>query len=64
MPKRVAQAGDICVLLEPAKHEIAVIETRQRALQAAFGGEQHLPVHYTCQRFSLVVDFFLMRCGS
>ena len=59
--KRVAQAGDICVLLEPVEHEITEIEVRQRTLQGAFGGDLHLPVHYTCQRFSVSGDEQLQR---
>ena len=50
---RIARAGDVCVLLEPAEAEIVALRQRQMDLQARFGGRPHERVHLTCQRFEL-----------
>lgn len=48
---RTARPGDVCLLLEPAKEEIAQLRQRQRTLQARFGGRPHQRIHLTFQRF-------------
>jgi len=53
-PLRPGQAGDICILLEPADPtEIHALRQHQNALQQLFGGQISDPVHITCQRFQL-----------
>ena len=50
---RLAQPGDMFVLLEPSAQEAICLRQRQLALQARFGGQPHELVHLTCQRFTL-----------
>jgi hypothetical protein len=50
---RVAQAGDICVLLEPDSLETSPLRLLQSQLRSSFGGNLQERVHFTCQRFSL-----------
>lgn len=50
---RVAEPGDICILLEPTEDEIADVRELQLSLQSLFGGHPHERVHLTCQRFEL-----------
>ena len=60
MPKpRVARAGDICVLLEPAPGKVAQVRRLQRSLQSVFGGQPHPRVHLTCQRFTVAEEGIL-----
>ncbi|RMH68382.1 MAG: hypothetical protein D6675_16220 [Gemmatimonadetes bacterium] len=55
-PVRTAIPGDICVLLEPDEVELELVRTKQKSLQAIFGGHFHSRVHLTCQRFALPDD--------
>lgn len=50
---RVAQTGDICMLLEPADDDIPAIRELQMSLQSRWGGQPQERVHLTCQRFRL-----------
>ena len=50
---RVARSGDVCVLLEPSKDELADLRKQQALLQTHFGGRFHKNIHLTCQRFKL-----------
>jgi hypothetical protein len=50
---RTAEPGDVCVLLEPAEDEIAMLRQLQASLQSLCGGRPHERVHLTCQRFEL-----------
>ena len=56
---RVARAGDICVLLEPAPGKVAQVRQLQRSLQSVFGGHPHRRVHLTCQRFAVAEEGIL-----
>ena len=48
---RPAQAGDVCILLEPSADELSYLRAYQRRLQAVFGGQLVEHVHVTCQRY-------------
>lgn len=49
---RPAQAGDVCLLLEPTQEEeIHRLRQRQTMLQSLFGGIPIPRIHLTCQRF-------------
>ncbi|MEA3308752.1 MAG: hypothetical protein U9Q70_04470 [Chloroflexota bacterium] len=50
---RTAQAGDVCVLLEPRESERVRLRQLQEGLPARFGGRPHRNVHFTTQRFLL-----------
>ena len=53
-PLRIAQPGDLCILLEPGDpEEITALQQHQLALQRCYGGQVMEPVHITCQRFTL-----------
>ena len=56
---RLAQPGDIFVLLVPSEDELPALLQRQLALQARFGGRPQKDMHLTCQRFSLPDDRLL-----
>jgi hypothetical protein len=50
---RPAQAGDICILLEPTdRHEIDHLRRLQAALQRRYGGTPIERIHLACQRFA------------
>lgn len=50
---RVAQPGDICLLLTPAARELQRLRSHQIKLQARYGGKIFEHIHITCQRLSL-----------
>ena len=50
--QRVAQPGDIFVLLVPNGVDQEHLNQKHNSLQAHFGGQAVLPIHITTQRFS------------
>lgn len=50
---RVAQPGDICLLLTPAARELQRLRSHQIKLQASYGGKIFEHLHITCQRLNL-----------
>ncbi|MFH1634829.1 MAG: hypothetical protein ABIG63_12605, partial [Chloroflexota bacterium] len=50
--QRLAQPGDIFVLLVPVAQELQLLRKKQAELQAQCGGQIVDHVHITCQRFT------------
>jgi len=63
-PKRVAQIGDIFVLLVPSAQELQQLRKYQSELQSHYGGEIVDHIHITCQRFALRGDQEIEDCLS
>jgi len=51
--QRIAQPGDIFILLVPTAQELHLIQQWQSDLAARYGGQAVANPHITCQRFSL-----------
>lgn len=61
---RMAQTGDVCLLLMPSRDELAAIREWQVALQAIFGGRVAADVHLTLQRFAVRDETMLTQIGE
>lgn len=49
---RIAQPGDIFILLVPTTDDLAQLRQKHADLQAQFGGQLVEPIHITAERFS------------
>jgi hypothetical protein len=65
---RLAQPGDLFILLEPSAEEVAALRRVQQAMQARFGGFPHQRLHLTCQRFEapdgMALDWLIEQFNS
>ena len=52
IPKRIAQPGDLFVLLIPNGHDLERLQDWQLQLQEQYGGQIVSPIHITVARFS------------